>query len=487
MKVREAITFDDVLLEPSESSVLPSETNLKTKITKDIELNIPLASAAMDTVTESQMAIAMAQAGGIGVIHRNLDIEHQIIQVNKVKKYESGMVVNPLTISPDSTLRNALELMEENRISGIPVTDPNSKKLEGIITNRDVRFALNQEQKVSELMTKEDLITVKGDVSEKEAKEILHQHRIEKLLVVDDDYRCIGLITVKDIEKSNLHPEATKDEKGRLRVAAATTVGDKGYERAEALIDSETDIIVVDTAHGHSVQVPKIIERIKKISNSVQIAAGNVATKEATKSLIGAGADCVKVGIGPGSICTTRIIAGVGVPQLTAIMDCVEEANKSSIPVIADGGIKFSGDLAKAVAGGADLAMIGSLFAGTDETPGEVFLHQGRRFKSYRGMGSVAAMAEGSADRYFQSDLGSSEKLVPEGIEGQVPYIGSVHNVIYQLVGGLRAAMGYTGCGTINDFQTKTNFIKITSASLNESHTHDVFVTREAPNYPTRG
>ena len=487
MKVREAITFDDVLLEPSESSVLPSETNLKTKITKDIELNIPLASAAMDTVTESQMAIAMAQAGGIGVIHRNLDIEQQIIEVNKVKKYESGMVVNPLTISPDSTLKNALVLMEENRISGIPVTDPDSKKLEGIITNRDVRFALNQEQKVSELMTKEDLITVKGDVSEKEAKEILHQHRIEKLLVVDDDYRCIGLITVKDIEKSNLHPEATKDEKGRLRVAAATTVGDKGYERAEALIDSETDIIVVDTAHGHSVQVPKIIERIKKISNSVQIIAGNVATKEATKSLIGAGADCVKVGIGPGSICTTRIIAGVGVPQLTAIMDCVEEANKSSIPVIADGGIKFSGDLAKAVAGGADLAMIGSLFAGTDETPGEVFLHQGRRFKSYRGMGSVAAMAEGSADRYFQSDLGSSEKLVPEGIEGQVPYIGSVHNVIYQLVGGLRAAMGYTGCGTINDFQTKTNFIKITSASLNESHTHDVFVTREAPNYPTRG
>ena len=487
MKVREAITFDDVLLEPSESSVLPSETNLKTKITKNIKLNIPLASAAMDTVTESQMAIAMAQAGGIGVIHRNLDIEQQINEVNKVKKYESGMVVNPLTISPDSTLKNALELMEENRISGIPVTDPNSKKLEGIITNRDVRFALNQQQKVSELMTKEDLITVKGDVSEKEAKEILHQHRIEKLLVVDNDYRCIGLITVKDIEKSNLHPEATKDEKGRLRVAAATTVGDKGYERAEALIDSETDIIVVDTAHGHSVEVPKIIERIKKISNSVQIVAGNVATKEATKSLIGAGADCVKVGIGPGSICTTRIIAGVGVPQLTAIMDCVEEANKSSIPVIADGGIKFSGDLAKAVAGGADLAMIGSLFAGTDETPGEVFLHKGRRFKSYRGMGSVAAMAEGSADRYFQSDLGSSEKLVPEGIEGQVPYIGSVHNVIYQLVGGLRAAMGYTGCGTINDFQTKTNFIKITSASLNESHTHDVFVTREAPNYPTRG
>ncbi|MEC9392924.1 MAG: IMP dehydrogenase [Pseudomonadota bacterium] len=487
MKIREAITFDDVLLEPSESSVLPAETNLKTKITKDIELNLPLASAAMDTVTESQMAIAMSQSGGIGVIHRNLDIKDQVREVNKVKKYESGMVVNPLTINPDSSLKEALELMQENNISGIPVTDSNNGKLEGIITNRDVRFALNEDQKVSEIMTKDDLITVRDDVSEKEAKEILHQHRIEKLLVVDNDYKCVGLITVKDIEKSNLHPDSTKDEKGRLRVAAATTVGDKGFERAEALIDAETDIIVVDTAHGHSIQVPKIIERIKKLSNSVQIIAGNVATKEATKSLIGAGADCVKVGIGPGSICTTRIIAGVGVPQLTAILDCVEEAKKSSIPIIADGGIKFSGDLAKAIAAGADIAMIGSLFAGTDETPGEVFLHQGRRFKSYRGMGSVAAMAEGSADRYFQSDLGSSEKLVPEGIEGQVPYIGSVHNVIYQLVGGLRAAMGYTGCENIKEFQSKTNFIKITSASLNESHTHDVFVTREAPNYPTRG
>ena len=487
MKVREAITFDDVLLEPSESSVLPSETILKTKITKDIDLNVPLASAAMDTVTESEMAIAMAQAGGIGVIHRNLEIEDQVNAVNKVKKYESGMVVNPLTISPESTLEDALVLMKENSISGVPVTDKKTNKLEGILTNRDVRFASNKNQKVSELMTREELITVKDNVSENEAKEILHKHRIEKLLVVDDNYSCVGLITVKDIEKSNLHPDATKDEKGRLRVAAATTVGDKGFERAEALIDSETDIIVVDTAHGHSIKVPKIIERIKKLSNSVQVVAGNVATKEASKSLIGAGAACINVGIGPGSICTTRIIAGVGVPQLTAIMDCVEEAKKNSIPVIADGGIKFSGDLAKAIAGGADLAMIGSLFAGTDETPGEVFLHQGRRFKSYRGMGSVAAMAEGSADRYFQSDLGASDKLVPEGIEGQVPYIGSVHNVIYQLVGGLRASMGYTGCKNIEDFQTKTNFIKITSASLNESHTHDVVVTREAPNYPTRG
>ena len=377
--------------------------------------------------------------------------------------------------------------MRENNISGVPVTDKKSNKLEGILTNRDVRFALNINQKVSELMTKENLITVNDNISENEAKEILHQHRIEKLLVVDDQYSCIGLITVKDIEKSNSHPNATKDEKGRLRVAAGTTVGDRGFERAEALIDSDTDIIVVDTAHGHSIQVPKTIERIKKLSNSVQIVAGNVATKEATKLLIDSGADCIKVGIGPGSICTTRIIAGIGVPQLTAIMDCVDEAKKSSIPVIADGGIKFSGDLAKAIAGGANLAMIGSLFAGTDETPGEVFLHRGRRFKSYRGMGSVAAMAEGSADRYFQSDYGSRDKLVPEGIEGQVPYIGSVHNVIYQLVGGLRASMGYTGCKNLNDFQTKTKFIKITSASLNESHTHDVVVTREAPNYPTRG
>ena len=426
MKVREAITFDDVLLEPSESAVLPSETILKTKITKNIDLNVPLASAAMDTVTESSMAIAMAQAGGIGVIHRNLDIEQQIKEVNKVKKYESGMVVNPLTISPDSTLEDALALMKENNISGVPVTDTKTNKLEGILTNRDVRFASNKNQKVSELMTKNGLITVKDNVSENEAKEIHHKHRIEKLLVVD-------------------------------------------------------------TAHGHSIKVPQIIERIKKLSNSVQVVAGNVATKEASKSLIGAGADCIKVGIGPGSICTTRIIAGVGVPQLTAIMDCVNEAKKHSIPVIADGGIKFSGDLAKALAGGADLAMIGSLFAGTDETPGEVFLHQGRRFKSYRGMGSVAAMAEGSADRYFQSDLSASDKLVPEGIEGQVPYIGSVHNVIYQLIGGLRASMGYTGCKNLEDFQTKTNFIKITAASLNESHTHDVVVTREAPNYPTRG
>ena len=487
MKVREAITFDDVLLEPSESDVLPSETNVKTKITKNIDLNIPLASAAMDTVTESKMAIAMAQAGGIGVIHRNLEIDAQVKEVSKVKKYESGMVVNPLTISPDSTLEAALKLMRENNISGVPVTDKKTNKLEGILTNRDVRFALNINQKVSELMTKENLITVNDNISENEAKEILHQHRIEKLLVVDDQYSCIGLITVKDIEKSNSHPNATKDEKGRLRVAAGTTVGDRGFERAEALIDSDTDIIVVDTAHGHSIQVPKTIERIKKLSNSVQIVAGNVATKEATKLLIDSGADCIKVGIGPGSICTTRIIAGIGVPQLTAIMDCVDEAKKSAIPVIADGGIKFSGDLAKAIAGGANLAMIGSLFAGTDETPGEVFLHRGRRFKSYRGMGSVAAMAEGSADRYFQSDYGSRDKLVPEGIEGQVPYIGSVHNVIYQLVGGLRASMGYTGCKNLNDFQTKTKFIKITSASLNESHTHDVVVTREAPNYPTRG
>ena len=439
----EALTFDDVLLVPDYSEILPRQASLETQLTRGIKMNIPLVSAAMDTVTESELAIALAQEGGVGIIHKNMSPELQAKNVRRVKKYESGIIQEPVTVTPYTSIQEVIDLTRQKNISGVPVTDTKTNKLEGILTNRDVRFASNKNQKVSELMTKNGLITVKDNVSENEAKEILHKHRIEKLLVVDNEYRCIGLITVKDIEKSNLHPDATKDEKGRLRVAAATTVGDKGFERAEALIDSETDIIVVDTAHGHSIKVPQIIERIKKLSNSVQVVAGNVATKEASKSLIGAGADCIKVGIGPGSICTTRIIAGVGVPQLTAIMDCVNEAKKHSIPVIADGGIKFSGDLAKALAGGADLAMIGSLFAGTDETPGEVFLHQGRRFKSYRGMGSVAAMAEGSADRYFQSDLSASDKLVPEGIEGQVPYIGSVHNVIYQLIGGLRA-VSYT-------------------------------------------
>ena len=487
MKIREGITFDDVLLEPGESSVLPSEANIKTKVTKKISLSIPLISAAMDTVTESKMAIALAQAGGLGVIHRNLSVDQQIAEVKKVKKFESGMVINPVTISPDQTLKEALNLMEIHNISGIPVTDLKTKKLQGIITNRDVRFASNKDQKVSELMTKDNLITVSEGVGQSRAKEELHKHRIEKLIVVDKKYRCIGLITVKDIEKSQLHPTACKDDQGRLRVAAATSVGDQGFDRARGLIDAGVDLIIVDTAHGHSSQVSKIVRRIKKLSKSVQLIAGNVATKEATKSLIDAGADCIKVGIGPGSICTTRIVAGVGVPQLSAIIDCASEAHKTGIPVIADGGIKFSGDFAKALAAGADVAMIGSLFAGTVEAPGEIFLHQGRRFKAYRGMGSVAAMAEGSADRYFQSDLGSNEKLVPEGVEGQVPYTGSVQDIIYQMVGGLRASMGYTGNKTIKNFQTKTKFIRISPASLTESHTHDVLVTREAPNYPVRG
>lgn len=487
MKIREGITFDDVLLEPAKSSVLPAEAKLQTKITKNITLSIPLISAAMDTVTESRMAIAMAQAGGLGVIHRNLDFNTQANEVKKVKKFESGMVVDPVTISPNQPLKDALALMREYNISGIPVTDPKTKKLEGIITNRDVRFASNQDQKVHELMTKDNLITVNEGVTQAKAKAELHKYRIEKLIVVDNKYRCIGLITVKDMEKSQLHPTACKDSQGRLRVAAATSVGDKGFERAEALIDAGADLLVVDTAHGHSFQVSEIVKRIKKLSKSTQVVAGNVATKEATRSLIDAGADCVKVGIGPGSICTTRIIAGVGVPQLTAIIDCATEARKSNIPIIADGGIKFSGDFAKALAAGADVAMIGSLFAGTGEAPGEIFLHKGRRFKSYRGMGSVTAMAQGSADRYFQSDIGNTEKLVPEGVEGQVPYTGSVQDIVHQMIGGLRASMGYTGSKNLKDFQTKTKFIRISSASLTESHTHDVLITREAPNYPVRG
>ena len=487
MKIREGITFDDVLLEPAKSSVLPAEAKLQTKITKNITLSIPLISAAMDTVTESRMAIAMAQAGGLGVIHRNLDFNTQANEVKKVKKFESGMVVDPVTISPNQPLKDALALMREYNISGIPVTDPKTKKLEGIITNRDVRFASNQDQKVHELMTKDNLITVNEGVTQAKAKAELHKYRIEKLIVVDNKYRCIGLITVKDMEKSQLHPTACKDSQGRLRVAAATSVGDKGFERAEALIDAGADLLVVDTAHGHSFQVSEIVKRIKKLSKSTQVVAGNVATKEATRSLIDAGADCVKVGIGPGSICTTRIVAGVGVPQLTAIIDCATEARKSNIPIIADGGIKFSGDFAKALAAGADVAMIGSLFAGTGEAPGEIFLHKGRRFKSYRGMGSVTAMAQGSADRYFQSDTGNTEKLVPEGVEGQVPYTGSVQDIVHQMIGGLRASMGYTGSKNLKDFQTKTKFIRISSASLTESHTHDVLITREAPNYPVRG
>ncbi|WP_132807827.1 IMP dehydrogenase [Tepidamorphus gemmatus] len=483
-----ALTFDDVLLRPGHSTVMPGEVDTSTRLTRTIRLNIPVLSAAMDTVTEARLAIAMAQAGGIGVIHRNLDPERQAEEVRQVKKFESGMVVNPLTITPDATLADALALMRDHGISGIPVVERNGNgeqtRLVGILTNRDVRFATNPDQPVSELMTRERLVTVRETVSQEEAKRLLHQHRIEKLLVVDEHYRCIGLVTVKDIEKARLHPNSAKDEQGRLRVAAATTVGDSGFARSEMLIDAGVDVIVVDTAHGHSQSVLDTVGRIKRLSNAVQVIAGNVATGEGTQALIDAGADAVKVGIGPGSICTTRIVAGVGVPQLTAILEAVEVARKADIPVIADGGIKYSGDLAKAIAAGAECAMIGSLFAGTEESPGEVFLYQGRSYKAYRGMGSVGAMARGSADRYFQQEVKDSLKLVPEGVEGQVPYKGPLASVIHQLVGGLRAAMGYTGSATIAEFHARARFLRISPSALRESHAHDVTITRESPNYP---
>jgi len=484
-----ALTFDDVLLRPGPSEVLPNQVITNARLTRSLTLNIPIISSAMDTVTEARLAIAMAQAGGIGVIHRNLTPDEQAAQVVQVKKFESGMVVNPVTIEPSASLADALEIMATHQISGIPVVETPKNggrdgKLVGILTNRDVRFASNTAQPVSELMTRENLITVTESVNMEEAKRLLHHHRIEKLLVVDDDYRCVGLITVKDMEKARLHPDSAKDEQGRLRVAAATTVGDAGHERSERLIDAGADVIVVDTAHGHSSRVLDAVSRIKRLSNSVQVMAGNVATRDGTKALIDAGADAIKVGIGPGSICTTRIVAGVGVPQLTAVMDSAEEAQKSGIPVIADGGIKFSGDISKALAAGADCAMVGSLFAGTDESPGEVFLYQGRSYKAYRGMGSVGAMARGSADRYFQQDIRDELKLVPEGIEGQVPYKGPMDRVLHQLVGGLRSSMGYVGAKTIAELQEKAQFVRISAASLRESHTHDVTITRESPNYP---
>jgi IMP dehydrogenase len=486
LNIREALTFDDVLLVPAASTVLPGQVDTRTRLTKTIELGIPLISAAMDTVTEAPLAIAMAQAGGMGVIHRNLTPEEQAEHVRRVKKFESGMVVNPLTIGPGATLAEALALMERHHISGIPVVEGNGRpgKLVGILTNRDVRFAMDPRQQVRELMTKERLVTVRENVPMEEAKQLLHQHRIEKLLVVDENYRCVGLITVKDIEKAQKYPNACKDERGRLRVAAATSVGEDGVRRAIKLLESECDVIVVDTAHGHSKGVLDTVSRIKHESNYAQVVAGNVATGDGAKALIDAGADAVKVGIGPGSICTTRIVAGVGVPQLTAVMDAAEAAKKAGVPVIADGGIKYSGDLAKAIAAGADCAMVGQLLAGTDESPGEVFLFQGRSYKGYRGMGSLGAMARGSADRYFQAEVKDTLKLVPEGVEGQVPYKGPAGAVVHQIIGGLRAAMGYTGCPTIAEFHEKAQFVRITNAGINESHVHGVLVTRESPNYP---
>jgi IMP dehydrogenase len=489
MPIRDAFTFDDVLLVPQASSVLPTAANTETRFTRTIKLNIPLVSAAMDTVTESKLAIALAQAGGMGVIHRNLSVERQADEVRRVKRFESGIVINPITIAPEAKLAQALSLMADFGISGIPVVeaspDGTPGRLVGILTNRDVRFASDPDQPVSELMTHQNLVTVRETVDKEEAKRLLHQHRIEKLLVVDTAFRCTGLITVKDIEKAELHPGASKDEKGRLRAAGAVGTGAAAIERAQALIDAEADVVVVDTAHGHSEGVLKTVDAVRRLSNAVQIVAGNIATGDGAKALIDAGADAVKVGIGPGSICTTRIVAGVGVPQLTAIMDVAEALRDSGVPVIADGGIKYSGDLAKAIAAGADTAMLGSLLAGTDEAPGEVVLYQGRSYKSYRGMGSLGAMARGSADRYFQAEVRDQLKLVPEGVEGRVPYRGPVGPVLHQLVGGLKAAMGYTGNATIADMQRNAEFVRITNAGLRESHVHDIQITQETPNYRT--
>ena len=483
MEIREGLTFDDVLLEPGPSEIMPADADVSTQLTRDIRLNIPLTSSAMDTVTESRLAIAMAQAGGLGILHRNMTVEEQADMVREVKRYESGMVINPVTITPQTTLGEIRQIVAKRKISGFPVVDPASGKLVGILTNRDMRFDTDPNRKAIELMTSGDLVTVREGAGRDEARALLRDRKIERVIVVDEDYRATGLITMKDIEKAQAHPHAAKDDQGRLLVGAASTVGDAGYERAMALSEAGVDVVVIDTAHGHSAQVSRVVERIKRESNRIQIIAGNVATHDAARALIDAGADAVKVGIGPGSICTTRIVAGVGVPQLTAIMEAVRAAKASGAPVIADGGIKYSGDLAKAIAAGASVAMMGSMFAGTDESPGEVFLYQGRSYKSYRGMGSVGAMGAGSADRYFQKEVEDSQKLVPEGIEGQTPYKGPIAPVLHQMVGGLRAAMGYVGAATIADLQERARFVRITGAGLRESHVHDVMITREAPNY----
>jgi IMP dehydrogenase len=482
MEIREGLTFDDVLLEPGPSEIMPADADVSTKLTRDIKLNIPLLSSAMDTVTEARLAIAMAQAGGLGVIHRNLTVDEQAEQVRQVKRYESGMVVNPVTVHPDTTLGEVRQIVAAKKISGFPVVDRTTGKLVGMLTNRDMRFESDPNRKAADLMTTGELVTLREGAGKEAARELLRTRKIERVIVVDEDQRAVGLITMKDIEKAQAFPNAAKDEQGRLLVGAASTVGDSGFERAMALADAGADVVVIDTAHGHSAQVARVVERIKRENNRLQIVAGNIATYDAARALIDAGADAVKVGIGPGSICTTRIVAGVGVPQLTAILEAARAARDSGAPVIADGGIKYSGDLAKAIAAGASVAMMGSMFAGTDESPGEVFLYQGRSYKSYRGMGSVGAMGAGSADRYFQKEV-ETQKLVPEGIEGQTPYKGPIAPVIHQMVGGLRAAMGYVGAGTIPELQERARFVRITGAGLRESHVHDVMITREAPNY----
>jgi IMP dehydrogenase len=486
MEIREGLTFDDVLLEPGRSEVVPTSVDTTTRLTREINLNIPIVSAAMDTVTESRLAIALAQAGGMGILHRNMSVAEQADQVREVKRYESGMVINPLTIHPDTTLAEVREITARRKISGFPVVERGSGKLVGILTNRDMRFESDPSMKAKAIMTSEGLITVREGIDPAEAKAILRKHKIERLIVVDEAYRAVGLITVKDMEKAQAFPAAAKDLQGRLLVGAASTVGDSGYERSMALIEAGVDVVIIDTAHGHSVQVAEAVTRIKRETNRVQIIAGNIATYDGARSLIDAGADAIKVGIGPGSICTTRIVAGVGVPQLTAVLDAARACRDSGVPVIADGGIKYSGDLAKAIAAGASSAMMGSMFAGVDEAPGEVFLYQGRSYKSYRGMGSLGAMALGSADRYFQKEVSDSLKLVPEGIEGQVPYKGPIAPILHQLVGGLRASMGYVGAAGIEQFQERARFVRITGAGLRESHVHDVMITREAPNYPSQ-
>ena len=485
MEIREGLTFDDVLLEPGPSDVMPTRVDTRTRLTREIKLHIPIVSAAMDTVTESRLAIAMAQNGGLGVLHRNLTVDEQADQVREVKRYESGMVINPLTIGPDTTLREVREIKARRRISGFPVVDPANGRLCGILTNRDMRFEAGDSVPAKALMTKDNLITVKEGVTQAEARDLLRRNKIERLIVVDDDYRAVGLITVKDMEKAEAHPDAAKDAQGRLLVGGASTVGDVGFERSMALVDAGADLVVIDTAHGHNIDVATAVERVKRESNRVQVIAGNVATYDGARALIDAGADAIKVGIGPGSICTTRIVAGVGVPQLTAILDAVRACDGTGVPVIADGGIKYSGDLAKALAAGASVAMMGSVFAGVDESPGEVFLYQGRSYKAYRGMGSVGAMSRGSADRYFQKEVSDSLKLVPEGVEGQVPYKGPIAPILHQMVGGLRAAMGYVGAADLEEFRKRARFIRISGAGLRESHVHDVMITREAPNDPS--